>query len=1026
MNKRKNLALLLFTILACVCLCVGMSGVFATEKWSDVSYDESYKIGDELIVQKAEVEYGGNKYSADGIIILPGGKKIAKNSIVLTEGGIHTVEYRAVAGDKLFVKKFELNVRGNAYSVVGNGEVNYGTNAYLEDFGNPKGLNVSLENGAEFKFNKVINVTDLKCDTPLIKWYSTPNVKGKHEVNNVVVKLTDVYDPENYITVLYKYSFINSEFYTYITAGANGLPQSGIERKSSPETSTVEYKGNYYVNYVNSRWYGLLAYTSFTGVAFPDAWMGATFEDNYMWLSMDYAEKTLHCQPKKNTYSAGGYEKTIAESIITDLDEEVFFGDKRWHGFTTGEVVLSLYATQYETSAYNFFITEICGYDISDATAVNNIAPMITVNTAGFNETALPDAITGNYYKIFDASAIDDTEGSVECITFVYYNYNNSSRSLVQVVDGRFKPEREGKYSIVYVAADSYGNKSQKVLTVNAKKRDGLVYSFGEHPTEGDAGEVIGIAKAVIDNANPEHTVKIQAILENPDVVYDISNDRLEFRPLYAGKYEIRYLYKDYSSEETFSYSINVKETSANKFIDPIVLPRYIINNCEYNFDDVYAYGFSGGTKRIKADCFIRENGGAEQAYKGNYEAKSDVKSVEVIYRAGSAQSVTNIPVINVGYGEKGKLNLAAYLQGEAFTAEAQKYGTYYSTSPAKADGGAAKLSVVNRAYLIDDFSISFGCVSEKNNFGGIRVIFTDLYSPEKKIVFTFAKNADLTAALKIEKEGRLFAEAASSSRFETSENNNFAITLDKGTFIFGGCDLKIPSDVLFGNFNKTFYIDFELFGITGESSVFMCKVVNQPITSMQADTVKPTLIYEYINPLLKINDVVSFKNITCYDFVDANAKTTLIVTEGVNYAVAADGTKLDGIENDTDKEYLFKCENYNNLSVIMKAVDYSGLNSSAELTLVIKDLVPPTITIKDGAVKTCSVGATVKLAEYTATDNLGKATVTIAVISPDGSVTIVKDGKFTANEKGTYTIMYMVSDDAANFEFESYTVKCK
>lgn len=1003
---------------------------------SEVSYDKEYLPGDTFTVQDAKFTYLGQEYAAEKTITYPSGKRIARDSVVLAESGVYKVEYFASISGKSFKETLSFNVKGNAYSIDGSGEFYYGKNGYFTDLSNPDGLNVALGNDSVFKYNKVLDVSNLTYDVPIIKWYSTPNKTGSYEVNNVVIKLTDVYDPNNYVEVIYKYSYSNSPYYTYITAGANGKSQSGVKAVSEETDSTVRYKGKNYTNYLNTKFYGTLAQTSFNGVPFNDKiWVDrATFEDNYMWLSMDYAEKALYCQPQilkgyrdeSRTEEINGYSRKLEDSIITDLDEECFFGEDTWSGFITGEVVLSISATKYEATNYNFFITELCGQDISDMTAGNSVAPTLKVDTLGFAENSLPDAIVGKSYKIFAATAYDDIEGNVDYKTFVYYNYNNSSKSVVTISDGAFIPKRAGEYTVVYSAEDSFGNKSVKTLTINAKKRDNVKCAFASHVTSAETGEVVEVADITFTNANAEFSYTVQAALRGSDVVYEIDKEELEFKPLYAGVYEIRYNYSDYCVNETLSYELTVNASNGIKFVDEPMLPRYLIQDCPYTFEDFYAYDFSNGTKQVKADITVVENGVTSVAYAGSYTAKTGTTFVDIKYKAGNAEYGRRIPVVDTGYGKIGKLNLANYLQGEAFTFAADNYGVTYSTDVSSATNGVAKLSLINVAYLIDDFSVVMATETEKANFEGIKLVFIKETDKSDTIEIVFTRQNDQTVRITVYRKGKPFAEVDSTCKFQSGDDNLLSVTRSGGKFVFGGSTQTVDISKLFDGFGNRFFIDVELFGVEGEACVKIKNMVNQTISNATRDTVKPTVIYDGLESVKRIGDCIKFGQVSCYDFVDPNAKASYYVKVDGSYAVAKDGTVLDGNSNSCEKEYEYACVNYGELEILITAEDYSGQKSKVEPIVRIVDDVAPALSVENPSATECKLNDKVKIAGYTAQDDNGEVEVTIVVVSPNGATAILTEETFTADKAGRYTIIYVAKDTSNNFTFSSYTVVCK
>ncbi len=1017
MTKRNKILLTLIIVaLACLSFGLGIVSVYASEPtFSEVTYESSYVIGDEFKVKAAKFTHNGKEYDAEGIVNYPSGKRISSNSVLLTESGLHYIDYVAKINDNLVSKKFYFTVLDSVYAIDGTGSIEFGKNEYFSDIGDVDGLNVALGKESTFKFNKIIDVSNLTRYDTVMQWYNTPKIVGSYEVRKVNFRLTDVYDSENWVEMQFKYSPDNGFSTTYIVANANGQLPSGLHyRDKGPSATSYEYNGYHYTLYQNNRHYGYNAEISFNGQLL--SWK-KDFSENCMRFAIDYEQKALYCTP--------AYGNNRDKCVVIDLDDERFFGDNLWNGFTTGEVLLSLNAEQYSTSQYNFFITEIYGHDVKDLYSANQIAPSITVDTLDFDENDLPDAVVGKEYKLFDAVANDESEGEIPYKTVVYYNYNNSSRAQINVKDGKFIPTREGEYTLIYSAKDSFGNSCEKLLTVNAVKKDKIIYTLNEHQKTFEVGEFVSVAEVDFGNAGKNYTLKISAKLENSDIEYSIDANSLSFRPLYAGKYVVTYDYSDYCFSDSFSYEITVNSTDTVKFVREPVFPRYIIKGCRYVFDAGEAYSFANGTEKVPVEIYVRgENIEKTKLFKNAYAVKNDVDTIELIYVAGNTEVSYFLPVVDVGYGKVGELNIPEYLQGDAFNYEASRFGTTYTTDETKSLDGKAKLSLVNKAYLINDFQITLTGVTGKANFDKLKISFTSLQNSSSVINFVYEKQADLSSIVTVSK-GDYTVSAPSTSAFSSGDETGFSIVYANKEFIIGNSSLRIPYSTLFNNFGDYFYIDIELEGVYGESAIFVKKLVNQVINNSRYDTVKPTLIYGDFANSYVYGDTVHFGTMSCYDFIDINSKVSFFASVNGEHVTAKDGTLLNGIENSVDKEYDYVWDSYSDLYVKITAEDYSSNAAYDEPVLVMVDVVKPKITLEKAQIQ-CTINDNVSVAKYTVTDDRDGVTCVTILICPSGKTEVIKGEKFRATEWGTYTITYMATDAAGNVDFVSYNVICK
>ena len=99
--------------------------------------------------------------------------------------------------------------------------------------------------------------------------------------------------------------------------------------------------------------------------------------------------------------------------------------------------------------------------------------------------------------------------------TAVYLHYGTPEQLRVNVEDGSFIPFTAGEYTLVYTAADSYGNvgKTEIPVTVEPENADALQVTVSQ-PESGRAGQTYEIAVPVFDNNRGEETIRVY-ILSN-------------------------------------------------------------------------------------------------------------------------------------------------------------------------------------------------------------------------------------------------------------------------------------------------------------------------------------------------------------------------------------------------------------------------------------------------------------------------------------------------------------------------------
>ncbi|MBQ4268877.1 MAG: hypothetical protein IJB97_04420, partial [Clostridia bacterium] len=593
MIRKKKVSLIFLSLIACVCMAFGvmqMQYVVQADGLSQVEYRQTYNLGETIDVQSATITHNGQEYAAKAVVRYPSGVKYEKDEIILSEAGVYTVEYTANANGKVISESVSFTVKNVAYTIEGKGNVSYGTNAQVSE--NIKGLNVQLSSTGTFRYNKVIDLSDNNVDsTPVLQFYTTPEEKGVREIERVRITLTDAYDPNNFVVVEYKGLLAT---YVYVTASANGQPFAGLELLKANKTGAISYDNKLWSLWKNSGYYGAAMRAQFKDVTCFD-------------LGFNNREKQVYFNGAANDYS---------NKLVIDLYEPAFFADNLFNGFTTGEVIMSINASGYTGSNFNFFITQIDGNDLSQKEDKNATPPSIHVDFGDVDAAQSISHVTNVPYKLFPAVAYDDSGNKVECKSYVYYNYTSSARTLVNVQDGYFTPTRTGVYTVVYKAVDNFGNQAVFTVEINCIVRESVIAEFSEKQTAGIVGENVAIAKLDIKNALTGGTVDVVAKLKNSDICYQVENGG-SFKPFYKGEYEIIYTYSDWLDTENFSYETSIAGLDDPLFVGDAAIPKYFIKNCEYHIQDYYAYDYSNGTELKKADVYVSYDGGEKQKFSG-------------------------------------------------------------------------------------------------------------------------------------------------------------------------------------------------------------------------------------------------------------------------------------------------------------------------------------------------------------------------------------------------------------------------
>lgn len=1018
MKKRKVL-FGLFLALGFSAFCGGMNSssvpeVLTKGELSVVSYEDTYVLGDTLSIQEAKISYNDTEYKAQGILHFPSGKAFNKESIVLTESGNYTLEYRAQAEDVVLSENLTITVLDKSYTFEGNGEAVYGVSEYVGEGIN--GIKVTMSRGSTFRYNSVIDVSDNTASDTLLRLYCTPKQQGVREVERFIVRLTDIYNSENYVDVIYRAGDASGESasYTYITANANGQLPSGVEKLNKETSYSIKYEDEYYRLFQNDK-YGFNGMATFNGLL-PKYLPGGVFKNNAHELKFDYESKKIY-----------GQRASVGTSnFVIDLDSEEFFNGNLWQGFTTGEVILSI--TSVGNSAeFNYFITEIDGEDLSVDVVKNAKEPWISIDYLGYEENNLSKAVVNQSYRLFPAVAQDDFDNKIALQTSVYFNYNNSSRSQLSIENGAFVPKRTGIYTIVYTATDSFGNKAEKLIEIEAVERENISYSFGEKETQFDVGMQIKVASVEVENAFVGAKITKRARLVGADTVYEISEKTGTFFPMYAGEYQIEYVYEDYVQTEVFSYTVNVKSSTQPKLFGSPIVPRFFIKDCTYVLPEYYGYDFTDGTKELSADIYVKEGDEAESKLDGNkYKPDGANETVVLTYRVtnigGKDELSFEIPVVDTGYGKAGQLNLSKYLYSKQFDAQMSETDIVYTTNAQSAMDGVATLELINAAYL-DVFEVSFGAIESKKDFSAVKIVLTDETNKDNQVEILYSKNG-AGSLVRVDYNDKTVEDACTSAFDGTVP---FSASVKNELLTFAGSDLSLPVSEVFANFgSKKFYVTISLEDVVGESAISFTRLMNQAMKNSRNDGVSPILIYKPFEEEYLLGDTFVIDRFDYYDFVDPCPTFSYTVRDANgNFVTSMENVLMDGKQNDYRYVYTLSGADHATYTISGTLTDYAENMQRFPYTLTVKDTTSPTLSL-DIKTKTYNLGDTVKIATYTANDTHCETQIFIAFIDPTGHIQALTSNEFIANKKGVYTIMYRAVDMEGNVTFAEYQIKVK
>ena len=957
--------------------------------------ERKYFVGDPFTVPQAEISYEGKTYPAESsLVIFPDKSATRKQSFVLSDGGMYVIQYSATANGKKITAKESFVVNQRILSFSGEkSSAQYGTHSVYAT--EKEGLITKIARGETLYFNQAVDLSELSEKNAQMTFFAAPSQIGVPDATNLRVRFTDAYDSENYVEVeLRDVSFVQGEWaihHTYTVAKASSQPFKGIEG------STIHYNDPF----------GHPCEFSLSGVPMGGGEPGS---ENFI-LKFDYHKKQI-------LDKAG---------MIIDLDDAAYYTDL-WEGFSTGECFISIYAEMYQSTHVNLGITELFGIDLSSQGFTDRQPPVITVETAGTDETALPNALKGVAYRLFPASAFDVQDGNCKVETFVTYDYQGKQVN-VDVRDGVFIPERAWEYTISYRAADRSGNNAVKELKVSCPSGgEGLEFTI-ENPNRdiGKAGCEYRVCDSVLyKNASGHATVTVTAQLKNGDDTYEIDAEDFSFVPMSKGVYVVTVVCEDYlqTVEETFEVEIGVSDEP--KIFDTPALPEYFILGARYRLPELESYDFTTGNAQVKyAEVRVSEDGGEPVAISdGMYQVRAE-KNVRVVYIAKAGANETSvwkdIPVIDVGYGAQ--LDYAKYFHATAGKIERIQNSLDLELIT-RTDSSSAEF--IN-PLIADGFEFNFNVNGTKNKFSRFNIYLTDSIDRSERVLVSFAKGSGGIAVANVN--------GGQSYNLKSNFNgtgDNFLLVYDSSSgSVRLSSTLSIPVNTYqngreFNGFSSgKVYLRLEFAEVSGESAIHVFSLNGTSFAQFDSDFFAPTISCKDMRGNKGLGDTIVLEPAMAADVLDPNVTFILRVTGPDDKPVTSvEGIVLDGT-CDPGKTYTVRLSSYGDYNVVYEASDSSGNSVSESYGISVEDTVAPQIVLEEDYTAAAKVGDTVSIAEFKASDDYSETlNIYIFIVSPFGNLYRLDGNAFEAVVRGTYTVLITVYDENNNFAMAKYDVK--
>ena len=854
-------------------------------------------------------------------------------------------------------------------------------------------IQVSLAQNDVFTYNEILDLSTATKDVPLLNMQFTPTEIGTADATRVKLRFTDLYDKNNYITIsLNSFADDWASGHVYITAGAADQPQIGVENAGDPSNSKP------HINDV----YGYGAAVDYSLAGLPKS-----AEDTHLTLYFDYAEKAIYAD--RETY-------THAKQLLVDLDEASYFGADLWTGFTTGQVKLSVFASNYQSAACNFTISTINGNSrFSDK---DQSAPIISVNT-GYEQNDLPAALVGKPYSIFPATAIDGCDGNVDVASAVYFENQVGSRVEIAVEDGKFTPSEEGVYIVEYTAQDLSGNASAASVRVNAVVGDGLQVTLQDVISQTDIGVPVQVLSGMdCVGASGDVSCRITAKNAVTGDQVEIDPQTYSFVPMSEGDWEVTVTVQDYISTVVKTFTVKVNPTSQPQVYDTVGIPDYFIQGATYQLPVLYGYDFSSGKGVLTAmDVYVTEKGSSETAISNGQYVPANEGNVTVTYRltvdgrtCEKSYTATVVKVKTI----LDTVSLSKYFvdpTGAATSSAASSKITYTF----KKD---TKLNFVNFVQ-VKQMTFAFQTGTQKA-YNKISVYLTDTVTG-KQVKFTFNRTSN-GATFCVNDGGAIALTTAFDSLFTLAFSNDTGMVTPET-----GIEIKVKNFLDGSEFtgftDSVARFTVELAEVSGSSQFAVQTLNGQKMSNAVKDSVAPQFIATSLSGTIEKGERLQLKGAFVYDVLDPVATVTLKVTDPDGTAVTDEnGILLNGTQ-DASKDTAFVADKLGTYTIFYTAVDGKKNTGRHIYTITVTDGEGPVITLLEHT-ESAKLGQTVTIAGTQVEDNItADCTVVSYVYDPEGVKIPVSGGTFTASMEGNYTVRYMAIDGDGNYSFASYEI---
>ena len=1013
-----------------------------------VTIESSYLVGTALDVPAGEITVGGTAYPAETVYMYtPGGRlvEVADAEYEFEEIGLYRLVYTAtVEGKEVSVEK-AIKVENTSF-VSSQYTVTEQLDALttVKDSAD-KGIHVNLPYTDVFKWSTPVDLRETGLNKSVISLlpyqWSMEKAVGEEgsevtpkQAGNVFVRLTDAYNDNVYVDVRLEY-FVNQNTANQMPAYAAGAARQQV-RALSTNLGRDSREGE--IRLVNGSQY-FVTYDERGGYPY----LGAITANSRL-IDIFYDLETNQVYVGQETGS-----ESYKKSLINDIDAPEVYGEGAFAGFTTGEVYVSVYATEYvsQNATVDIEIASIgdmAGEALFNNVAVDDKAPQLKVDVSLDQEDNGLYVAKGTEVKVLDYDVKDVNFAGNKMTVKVQYNDSVD----VTVENNKFLAKDLGKYTVTYRAVDDFGNVSEKVVVYNCidcSANDNKLIKFipNDYTGSKEAGKEITLPAVSAESKNTYVDINAYAYFgedKENKIAIDVANPVLRLENV--GKYTIVYEYSDIFESGEYSYEIQTVEGTEFDWLSP-ALPKYMVKGAKYSLDKVYVKTYKTFNPELE-----------EVSYQVKYD---DNDWVDVDYQAVKVEATTSvqfrytyngvnkdsavIPVVDTGFDKTNSLNMSQYFQGDV-TAEAYN-GTSYAFV-ANSGLTTANIDFIN-VLSLKNMSLNFEIPAEMRNFKKLTITLTDYLDQSNSVSVEYTDSGSGTAfglkngtKVSITKAfiGTVFSFNYSVARNQFADNTLGTSTAWVSNF---------KSDRVL--------VSVQLEEVTpdAKAGVVISLLAGVTINNGKRDNGKPSISFDdSLKGNQSVNTELTISAATGTDVVSPayyGEGKIIVLAERVfadnttQPLTAKDGTVLS-YENQTPatKDFEVTLSEIGQYTVTYQYVDQNKQRTTSTYEINIIDEEKPEIKIEGGyneySVIEANLGDIITAKDYTLTDNIdSEEEMVFMIVVFDPFFTMydlidnnceIDDLKFTAEYKGEYVVYYYAEDSSGNVATASYRIFVK